>query len=265
MKKLFTFSLLFICLYKVNAQDSTSKTSIKLSKTVINPATLLWQIQLEEKIVTKYETTDQVGQKFRLRVIMPIKESKLIPVKQLLRFIAFYNTNPPFGSGFGNLTWNQFFILGEKHWGEWGLGYNLQIPTAKNEYFGSKQWSIGPALTFTVKNLGSWEMYYIVQNFFTISKNDVYGRHATMVFQPNIFYTWANGIYTGIEPLWQYDFKNKAWDFPLNLRLGYIYQKNRYKYNVYFEPEWKTYRSKDFTGNNENFAIKLGFRIFLPE
>lgn len=244
--------------------DSLARTSVDLSKQVISPSTLLWQVQLEEKIVTNYEDTDDVGQKFRLRLIIPVKEG-IIPYKQLLRFISYYNTNPPYGSGFGNVTWNQFFILGEKSWGDWGLGYNLQIPTAKNEHFGSRQWLLGPAFTLTVKKLKSWEMYYIVQNFFSISGNDKYGSAATMVFQPNIFYTWNNGLYTGIEPLWQYDFKRKAFDIPLNLRLGYIFQSHKFKYNVYVEPEWKTIRSDDFVGNNENFAVKLGFRIFLPE
>lgn len=263
-------NLLILCLgllifNTLRAQnDSISRTSVELSKKVISPSTLLWQIQLEEKIVTNYENVDDVGQKFRLRLIIPVHKG-WIPFKQLLRFIAYYDTNPPHGSGFGNITWNQFFILSEKKWGDWGLGYNLQVPTAKNAFFGSQQWLLGPAFTLTVKDLGSWEMYYIIQNFFSISENSTYGNKATMVFQPNIFYTWSNGFYMGLEPLWQYDFKKNAWDIPLNWRFGYIFQSKKLKYNTYVEPEWKTLRSKDFTGNNENFSIKLGFRIFLPE
>lgn len=268
-KSIFNFLAIFAFIIPVASlyaqEDSLSNTSIALSKQVINPSTLLWQIQLEEKVITKFENSDDLGQKFRLRLIIPVDKGELIHVKQLLRFIGYYNTVPDHGSGFGDITWNQFFILQEKAWGDWGLGYNLQIPTAKNENFGSQQWSLGPAFTITFKDLGEWEMYYIIQNFFSISENDKYGQKATMVFQPNIFYTWPSGIYTGIEPLWQYDFKNQAVDLPLNWRLGYIYQKKGFKYNVYVEPEWKTYRSDNFAGNNENFAVKLGFRIFLPE
>ncbi len=263
---LFAISLFLLVVIPINAQtDSTdSKTSIQLSKQVINPSTMLWQLQLEEKLITKFEDSDDIGQKFRLRMIVPVEKGKL-PFKQLLRFIAYFNTLPEHGSGFGNITWNQFFILQEKKWGDWGLGYNLQIPTAKNEFFGGSQWLLGPAFTITFKSLGKWEMYYIVQNFFSLNDNDKYGNKATMVFQPNIFYTWPSGFYMGIEPLWQYDFKAKAIDFPLNYRFGYIFQSKKYKFNTYIEPEWKTYRSDDFTGNNEDFSIKFGFRIFLPE
>ncbi len=265
-KLLILFTGLFFTLTLCGQEDTSSaRTSIDLSKQVINPATLMWQIQLEEKIITKFEDSDDIGSKFRLRLIIPIKKGLILPYKQLIRFISYYNTIPEHGSGFANTTFNQFWILGEKDWGNWGLGYNLQIPTAKNVHFGAPQWALGPALTVTISHLGNWEMYYIVQNFFTISKNDEYGSKATMVFQPNIFYTWSNGIYTGIEPLWQYDFKNKGIDFPLNWRLGYIFQSKKFKYNAYVEPEWKTYRSDNFLGNNENFAVKLGFRIFLPE
>ncbi len=246
-------------------EESDGNTSKDLSKEVISPSTLLWQIQLEEKIITKYSNyDDEIGQKFRLRLIIPVKKGVLLPYKQLIRFIGYYNTEPRHGSGLGNMTLNQFWILQEKDWGDWGLGYNLQIPTAKNQVFGSPQVTLGPAFTLTLKNLKSWEMYYIVQNFFSVSRNQEFGRKATMVFQPNIFYTWSNGLYTGIEPLWQYDFKNKEYDVPMNLRLGYIFQSKNYKFNTYVQPEWKMIRSDNF-GNNENFAIKLGFRIFLPE
>ncbi len=254
--------------YDLSAQEdslSSSRTSSELSKEIINPTTLMWQLQLEEKIVTKIEGSDDMASKFRLRLIIPINKGILLPYKQLIRFISYYNTLPDHGSGFTNSTFNQFWILGEKEWGTYGLGYNLQIPTSTNVHFGAPQWALGPALTVTLSHLGNWEMYYIVQNFFTISKNDEYGYKANMVFQPNIFYTWANGVYMGIEPLWQYDFRHQAIDFPLNFRLGYIFQSKKFKYNTYIEPEWRTYRSEDYVGNNENFAVKLGFRIFLPE
>lgn len=261
--------LIFTAPSILSAQDDkedSGSTSIGLSKEVISPSTLMWQLQLEEKIVTKYEGVDGIGQKFRVRMIIPIEKTEKFKYSQLIRFIAFYNSLPDQGSGLGDMTFNQFFILQEKDWGDWGIGYNVQIPTAKNPLFGSPQVSVGPAFTITLKDLGSWEMYYIIQNFIPVSKTDEFGRHITMVFQPNIFYTWPNGIYTGIEPLWQYDFKAKGLDFPLNLRLGYIFQSGKYKYNTYVEPEWKTYRSEVLESiYRENFAVKLGFRIFFPE
>ncbi len=261
--------LCFLCMYSgLFAQEDNSdegSTSVALSKEVISPSTLLWQLQLEEKIVTKYSNLDGTGQNFRLRMIIPVPKGKVIPYSQLIRLIGFYNTVPGSGSGFGDVTFNQFFILQEKSWGDWGLGYNVQIPTASKPEFGSPQVGIGPAVTLSVKNLGNWEMYYIVQNFFTVSRNDEFGKKATMVFQPNIFYTWPTGFYMGIEPLWQLDFKSGAIDFPLNYRFGYIFKSGKYKYNTYVEPEWNTYRSDDFVGNNQDFAVKLGFRIFFPE
>ncbi len=259
------FTLLASAQNDSTSNDRNKRTSVGLSKEIINPSTLLWQVQLEDKIITKFSDNDGMGNKFRLRLIIPIKRGLVLPYKQLIRVISYFNTLPQYGSGMANTTLNQFWILSEKDWGNWGLGYNLQIPTAKNIHFGSPQWSIGPAFTITFSHLGNWEMYYIVQNFFSISENDTYGSKANMVFQPNIFYTWSSGLYTGIEPLWQYDFKTGGIDFPLNWRLGYIFQSKKFKYNAYVEPEWKTYRSDDYFGNNEDFAVKLGFRIFLPE
>lgn len=262
-----TFCAFFLTFIPLKAQkDSVSdaRTSVDLSKEIIDPATMLWQLQLEEKWITKFSNLDGQGQKFRVRMIIPV-EKGIFGTEELWRLIMFFNTIPTKGSGLGDITWNEFFLILNKDWGKFGVGYNLQIPTARNLNFGSKQWSVGPALTLTIKSKTNWSMYYIVQNFFSISKNSEYGSHASMVFQPNIFYTWSNGLYTGLEPLWQWDFKTGGWDIPLNWRVGYIFQSKKIKYNVYVEPEWKTIRSDSFRGNNEDFAIKFGFRIFLPE
>jgi hypothetical protein len=165
----------------------------------------------------------------------------------------------------GDITLNQFFILGKKEWGQWGLGWDLTVPTAKNDSLGSQQWQFGPSATITFTKLGNWQMYWVWQNFFSVSGNDEYGEKAYGVIQPNIFYTWSNGLYVGTEPLWQVDYKTGDIAIPLNFRVGYIFQKGGYKYNVYVEPEWMTYRSEGSNLNNTNFGVRLGFRIFLPE
>ncbi len=262
---LLCLSTLHTGLWAQTEEAPQGKTSIQLSQEVINPTTLLWQVQLEENVL-KYNYSDDWGQKFRLRLIIPLNKGIFLPFKQLIRVIGFYNTVPEAGSGLGTLTFNQFWILGEKDWGDWGLGYNLNVPVSKDPRLGTKQWALGPAFTLTLKDLGNWQMYYIIQNFFSLNDNDKYGRQASMVFQPNIFYTWKNGIYTGLEPLWKWDFTNNSFDIPLNWRIGYIFQSKKYKFNVYVEPEWKTYRSDDYGGGvGEDFGVKFGFRIFLPE
>jgi hypothetical protein len=108
-------------------------------------------------------------------------------------------------------------------------------------------------------------MYYVWQNFFSLSGNDEYGEKAYGVIQPNIFYTWSNGLYVGTEPLWEVDYKTGEVALPLNFRVGYIFQKGKYKYNVYVEPQWMMYRSEGTNLDNINFGVRLGFRIFLPE
>ena len=85
-----------------------------------------------------------------------------------------------------------------------------------------------------------------------------------MVLQPNIFYTWANGIYVGMEPLWQLDYKSGEVAIPLNFRLGYIWA-GKLKYNAYIEPEFMAYRSGGYKYNHNNWGIRFGFRWYIPE
>lgn len=40
--------------------------------------------------------------------------------------------------------------------GQFGAGWNLQIPTAAPQELGSRQFGVGPAFTITFTNLGKW-------------------------------------------------------------------------------------------------------------
>lgn len=244
-------------------QEDGERTSVELSQQVINPTTMAWQLQLEEFAIFDTHDADGFAQNFRVRGIIPLEKGKLLPFAQLIRVIAFLNTAPGGPTGLGDVTLNQFFILMKKDWGQFGAGWNLTIPTASHDELGSPQWQLGPAFTITFTNLGNWQMYWIWENFFSISDNDKYGASAYAVLQPNIFYTWPNGIYAGIEPEWQIDYKTGKVAFPMDFRVGYVWS-GKLKYNAYIEPEIMAYRSEGYTRNRSNFGIRFGFRWYLP-
>lgn len=106
-------------------------------------------------------------------------------------------------------------------------------------------------------------MYWIWENFFSISGNDTYGSSAYAGLQPNVFYRWANGVYAGIEPEWQIDYKTGKVAIPMDFRVGYIWS-GKLKYNAYIEPEVMAYRSDGYPRNSSNFGVRLGFRWYLP-
>ncbi|PIB35423.1 hypothetical protein BFP72_08450 [Reichenbachiella sp. 5M10] len=249
---------------RAQEEQSGDKTSVALSQEVINPTTLAWQLQLEEFIITHTENQSGVAQNFRVRGIIPVQKGLVLPFSQLIRIIGFVNTAPggkP--TGLGDLTLNQFFILAKKDWGQFGAGWNLTIPTASKNELGSPQWQVGPAFTVTFTDIGNWQMYWIWENFFSVSKNDEYGESMYAVLQPNIFYTWANGVYAGIEPEWQIDYETGKVALPMDFRIGYVWA-GKLKYNAYIEPEFMAYRSKGYSRNLNNFGVRLGFRWYLP-
>ena len=243
------------------AQDTASKTSVALSQQVINPTTLAWQLQLEEFAIFKSNNQDGFAQNFRIRGIIPLKRGPVLKYPQLIRVIAFLNTDPGGPTGLGDITLNQFWVFMKKDWGQFGAGWNLQIPTATSPELGSPQWQFGPAFTVTFTDIGNWQMYWIWQNFFSVSKNNQYGDNFYTVLQPNIFYTWSNGVYAGMEPLWQMDYRTGKVAFPMNFRVGYIWS-GKVKYNAYVEPEVMAYRSKGYPYNHNDFGIRFGFRWY---
>lgn len=249
--------------FPVAAQEEGGKTSVELSQQVINPTTLAWQLQLEEYAIFKTHNDEGFAQNFRLRGIIPLTKGVLLPFPQLIRVIAFLNTAPGGPTGLGDITLNQFWILLKKDWGQFGAGWNLTIPTASHNELGSPQWQIGPAFTITFTNLGNWQMYWIWENFLSVSENEEYGSSAYAVLQPNIFYTWPNGLYAGIEPEWQIDYNTGEVAIPLDFRIGYVWS-GKLKYNAYVEPEVMAFRSENYTRNPTDFGIRFGFRWYLP-
>jgi len=239
------------------------KTSVALSQQVMNPTTLAWQLQLEEFSIVDTEGKDGFAQNFRFRGIIPLEKGFLLPFPQLIRVIAFVNTAPGGPTGLGDVTLNQFFILSKKQWGQFGAGWNATIPTRTSPELGSPQLQIGPAATVTFTDLGNWQMYWIWENFFSVTGNDKYGSNIYAVLQPNVFYTWSNGVYAGIEPEWQIDYKTGKVAIPIDFRVGYIWS-GKLKYNAYIEPEIMAYRSDGYTRNLNNFGIRFGFRWYLP-
>lgn len=263
-----TICVICLTLIQVNAQgDSTiqseEKTSVKLSQEVMNPTTLAWQLQLEEFAIFQSKDREGFAQNFRIRGILPLKSGLIFKVPQLVRVIAFVNTASGGPTGLGDLTLNQFFILSKKKWGQFGAGWNVQIPTATDVELGSKQLGLGPAFTVTFTDLGKWQMYWIWENFFTVTGNGKYGSSAYAILQPNIFYTWPTGVYAGMEPEWQIDYKTGKVAIPMDFRVGYIWS-GKLKYNAYIEPELMAYRSDGYTRNLTNFGIRLGFRWYIP-
>lgn len=258
------FLLTLVCQQIVFGQaDTSGKTSVALSQAVINPTTLAWQLQLEEFAIFKTKDADGFAQNFRIRGILPLRRGLLLNVPQLIRVIAFVNTAPGGPTGLGDLTLNQFFILMKKEWGQFGAGWNVTIPTATSDKLGSNQLQLGPAFTVTFTNLGNWQMYWIWENFFSVTGNDKYGSSMFAVLQPNVFYTWPNGVYAGIEPEWQFDYKTGKVAIPVDFRIGYIWS-GKLKYNAYIEPEVMAIRSKGYTRNMTDWGIRFGFRWYLP-
>lgn len=260
---LFVTTALLLLAPAVVAQDDADKTSVELSQQVINPTTLAWQLQLEEFAIFKTHHVDGFAQNFRVRAILPLRKGLVLPFPQLIRVIGFVNTAPGGPTGLGDIMLNQFWIIMKKQWGQFGAGWNLSIPTASHSELGSPQWQIGPAFTVTFTDLGNWQMYWILENLFSISENDLHGTSAYAVLQPNVFYTWPNGVYAGIEPEWQLDYKTGKVAIPIDFRIGYIWS-GKFKYNAYIEPEVMAIRSEGYTRNLNDFGVRFGFRWYLP-
>lgn len=121
------------------------------------------------------------------------------------------------------------------------VGPQLVIPTASDDRLGSEQWQAG--LTNVYFNASSAKFQYGYLLTYRAGVGDTNGRTRVSLaaFQPFMFYQLGNGLYTGMAPVWSYDFKSDNYTVPLGIRLGKVMKKNKTVFNLFVEPQYSVF------------------------
>ncbi len=144
-----------------------------------------------------------------------------------------------------------------------GIGPQIVLPTGGSK-LGSDQWQLGLANVYF--NSSSKKFQY---GYLAIYKHGIGSRHDNPrvnlgAFQPFLFYQLGSGWYTGMAPIWNYNFENDSYNVPIGARLGKTFKTNSdVVVNMFAEPQYSIAHEgagqakwQVFTGVNLQFANK---------
>lgn len=118
--------------------------------------------------------------------------------------------------GLGDTTQAFFFSPNKTEPVIWAIGPQLMIPTATNQYLGSKKLSLGP--TFLIlKQQGPWSVGALTGHFWSVAGSDSRSPVSITNFQPFISYSTKSAWTYTFNTESTYDWKAKQWNVPIHL------------------------------------------------
>ena len=171
----------------------------------------------------------------QFRLVAPLPKSEKMPLTLLprltLRLVE--NPNSKWGSGGGDL-----FALGIlQQWatGRWGLGPQINFPSADG--FGNTNWGFGLAGAVTQRAAND-------KLFLALLLQQVWGKQgssdavvaAPLNINPVIVLQLGKGVYIGNgDFVIRYNWQDQSWFVPVQVRLGKAFIQPDKTYNVYIE------------------------------
>ncbi len=118
-----------------------------------------------------------------------------------------------------------------------GIGPQVVIPTASPQGLGSEQYQLGLATVYF--NAKSPVLQYGFLGIYRTGVGDTSDRERVnlFAFQPFAFLQLGNGWYSGMAPVWTYDFTSKDYTIPVGIRLGKVWQSGGTTFNLFLEPQ----------------------------
>lgn len=121
--------------------------------------------------------------------------------------------------GLGDITQAFFFSPNKTDPVIWAVGPQMMIPTATNQYLGSKKFSLGP--TFLIlKQQGPWSVGALAGHFWSVAGSDTRPSVSLTNLQPFVSYSTKTAWTYTLNTESTYDWKAKQWNIPLHLSVA---------------------------------------------
>jgi len=119
-----------------------------------------------------------------------------------------------------------------------GLGPQITVPTATDEFLGSEKWSAGIAHVLFDGRSKKFQYGYLLTWQHSFAGEGSRADVNVGAFQPFAFYQLGRGTYLRAAPIWVYDFENDTYSVPIGVGIGQVIKKGSKVFNFFVEPQW---------------------------
>lgn len=233
-----------------------------------NPIANMVAMSLHDYYIGEFTGINEDGNQFWLRYAQPFSIGE---TNWLMRASLPVNTYPfesdgssETGLGDVNVLASYLFDVGSPGI-SFGLGPQINAPSATDEILGSEQWSAGLAnVLFDARSTVFQKGYLLTYaaSFAGSSNRDAVN---LLAFQPFLFYQLGGGAYLRNSGTLAFNFDNGDYTIPMGLGIGQVFPTEKTVYNVFVEPQlsladdgalWPEWQI--FVGFNMQFKLGRG-------
>jgi hypothetical protein len=128
--------------------------------------------------------------------------------------------------GFGDIELQTYLTPGSLDKWIWGVGLDLQAPTATDSRLGTGKWSAGPALGLVYIN-GPWANGFLANHVWSFAGESSRADVSQSTFEPVLSYSFTNGWFLAFDSTITADWTapaDKRWTVPVGLDVGKAFQ-----------------------------------------
>lgn len=239
---LFYSILLMVMLSASNVQGQA--LSEEEAKKANNPLADSKALNLQNYYVPSiYDDADLKANSLLIRYAMPFAKGKIL-VRATLPLStnpAGYETDgtPKYGSGLGDLNFFATYTFSKPTSKTLlGIGPQVVIPTASNDFTGSGKWQLGGA--FVIFNTASPVVQWGALITFQASVAGDANRASTsqLAAQPFLLFQLGKGNYLRSTALWSFNLKTDTYNVPLGIGAGHVLKVGKTVMNIFMEPQF---------------------------
>jgi hypothetical protein len=145
--------------------------------------------------------------------------------------------------GFGDIELQTYLSPGSIDKWVWGVGSDLQLPTATENALGTGKWSAGPAVGLVYVN-GPWVNGILANHVWSFAGESDRADVSQSTFEPVISYNFENGWFIDFDSTITADWNasaDKRWTIPVGLDVGKAFQVGKqslsWQFGTYYNVE----------------------------
>ena len=184
------------------AQEKTASDAAELAKKLSNPVAYLISVPFQNNTDVGIGTYNGWRNTMNFQPVIPIKlNTKINLISRVVLPIISQHSITGEGKiqdGVSDALVSAFFSPAEAKNGlVWGVGPVFLVPTASNDFLGTKKFCVGPT-ALVLKQTNGWTIGALANQIWSVAGDDKRSDINQMYLQPFLIYNWKSGAGLGV-------------------------------------------------------------------
>ena len=234
------FCLLALLLASVLSGNAVAAEKADVAAQANNPLADMKTFNLHNYYIGEQTGSGEDANQFWLRYAQPFSLGGDWLMRASLPINSF--PSPPDGgkeTGLGDLNVFAAYLFDTGNPAvSFGLGPQINVPTATKDTLGSEKWSAGLANVLFDGRSKKFQYGYLLTWMASFAGEEDRADVNIGAFQPFGMYQLGKGRYLRSTGIWVYNFDTDNYSVPVGIGFGQVIPRGKTVYNIFVEPQW---------------------------